>query len=42
MGGCKRTVKQEEWGQVKSVLLRCLLAWLSAVVTRQGVEVTGA
>ena len=29
MGGCKRTVKQEEWGQMStSALLKCLLARL--------------
>ena len=43
VGGCKRTVKQEQWGQIsKSALLKCLLAWSSAVMTGQGVEGTGA
>ena len=36
-------MKQEEWGQIsKSALLKCLLARSSAVMTGQGVEVTGA
>ena len=43
VGGWKRTVKHEEWGQIsKSALLKCLLAWSSAVMSGQGVEGTGA
>ena len=43
VGGCKRTVKQEQWGQIsKSALLKCLLARSSAVMSGQGVEGTGA